>query len=166
MGSPRKLFNELVVVAASDASIAVTATEGIGAFDRLDAAGEDNALHDLVAIVTFDSAEATATAGVSLKLQHADDDGAGNPATWSDATASTASQVGGPTVASISGQVSGNVITADAAAEFGTDDLYVLGYLGDKRHVRVAVTNLDTTDAFTAGITVYYLGANPRDMIR
>lgn len=166
MGSPRKLFNELAIVSARDASIAISATETIGTFDRLDAAGEDNALHDVVVLVTFDTAEATATAGVNIKLQHADDDGSGSPDTWSDATASDEVQIGGPTVTSVSGQVSSGVLTADAPAEFTAQDSYIFGYLGDKRHLRVSVENRDTTTAFVAGISVHYIGANPRDMLR
>jgi hypothetical protein len=169
MGSARSLFNELVIsIPATDSSIATAATEGIGNFDRLDVAGEDNALHDVCAIVDIVAAtgltEGTGT--LVLRLQHADDNGSGAADTWSNCTASTEVQVGGPTVTSISGQVSSGAVTVTSTEQASTAGTYLFGYLGDKRHVRVTVQNTDATTAFTGGITVTYLGANPRDMIR
>lgn len=71
-------------------------------------------------------------------IQHADDDGAGNPATWEDVPAD---------------QLSGALPTVDAAGDVGQ---HYVEYLGTRPFVRVNTTASGTTTGSNYGVAVLH----------
>lgn len=65
-----------------------------------------------------------------FEVEHADDDGAGSPDSWSDVSDSDLANV-------VSGSNDGCFAVVDAAAE--DDAVYYTSYIGEKRYVRVVV---------------------------
>jgi hypothetical protein len=154
MGSPLKLINELVVQVAHDSG-AVTESENFATFDRLDASGVDNALHEFVCLI--DTGLWTTDKAFRFHLEESTDE-----SDWTDVDVSEVvfgDGQGDPGT----GIVSGNDILIDGLAD--DNEQYLLGYMGDARWVRLAVDVTGTTGD-VADVVIVYLGAGPRDMVR
>lgn len=153
MGSPRTLVHEAVFTVGLDSqTISDTITNG-ATFDRLNGV---NPLHEFVALV--DVGLRTTDGTYTVSLQESADDSA-----W---TAVAAAEVvfGGAVLAAVpsGGLTDGTWAIADAADD---NVQAVFGYLGSARYVRVAVTPTAQTTGQLTAVAVWYVGANPREMI-
>jgi hypothetical protein len=147
MGSPRKLFNEVQFEVGLDATQVATQTSNGGTFDRYNAA---NAVHDFVALIDV----GTWTDGeITIHLEDSP-----NGSTWTDVAAEFA-QAGG-----VASALSSGTIVVDSATDEDATQ-YILGYLGSARYVRVSADVSGGTTGL-ADIIIWYVGANPRTMIR
>ena len=131
-------------VAPVQALAAQTINQGTGALNtgNVDLAGF-NAAQVVVHYGNIDEMGASPQGGaqIAVKLEHADDDGTGSPASYADVT--TADVVGPASV------TAGVVATA-------TSDLTPtsVGYVGDKRFIRVTLTPTGLTNGGPVGVIV------------
>lgn len=95
--------------------------------------GPDVDLKGFDAATIIANVGAVAAAGISLKLQEADDDGAGAPDVYADVDA-------------------GDLVGAFAALAANTPQK--VGYIGTKRWIRVVVTDAATGDATLGAVVV------------
>lgn len=77
---------------------------------------------------------------IEFEVEHADDDGAGSPDTWSDVS-------DGDLLNFVSGTNDGTFALVDDPAE--DDAAYLTGYVGGKRHVRVVINVTGTHSSGT-----------------
>ena len=154
MGSPRTLIHEAVFeIGFNEQTFAADVTIDGATFDRLNT---DNAVHEFVALVDVGL---WVDGTHSFHLEDSPDDSVWTNVAAGDVIVGDAAGLADDGAAT----VTAGVLVVEAVT---TDNIqYLFGYMGTERYVRLSIDSTATTTGL-ADVVAWYVGANPRDMIR